>query len=200
LAHSSSEWIVITAHDLIVATDTFSVMLETGAEHLEFGILGPHYADEPDSGDGVLDEHDGILRRKWICGACMLVRRRCAEETGPFDEDYSSWWEDIDYGFRARQAGWQLGQVLAASATTLGHAGGTRGEIQRHSNRLLFAAKHGGMRALPRASWVLTKQAAWSARQGKGRGAFENLAAIPRGLSRAARLGRHPPGWGGLRH
>jgi GT2 family glycosyltransferase len=45
----------------------------------------------------------------------MLIRRELIENIGLLDEGYFMYWEDIDYGFKARNSGWKL-EVASESA------------------------------------------------------------------------------------
>lgn len=47
-------------------------------------------------------------RCDYLSGACLLLRASMLDEIGLFDEGYFFYWEDIDLGFRAREAGWTL--------------------------------------------------------------------------------------------
>lgn len=42
----------------------------------------------------------------WVSGACMLMKREVYESIGGLDEKYFLLCEDIDYCYRAKQAGW----------------------------------------------------------------------------------------------
>jgi GT2 family glycosyltransferase/glycogen synthase len=44
----------------------------------------------------------------WVSGACMIVRRKVIEEVGMLDERFFIYWEDADWCWRIRQAGWQV--------------------------------------------------------------------------------------------
>ncbi|MDQ7063500.1 MAG: glycosyltransferase family 2 protein [candidate division KSB1 bacterium] len=44
----------------------------------------------------------------YITGCCVLVRRACIETIGLLDESYYIYGEDVDWSFRARQAGFRL--------------------------------------------------------------------------------------------
>jgi N-acetylglucosaminyl-diphospho-decaprenol L-rhamnosyltransferase len=45
----------------------------------------------------------------WALGACLLVRRRAFEAVGGFDERQWMYAEDLDLGWRLREAGWITG-------------------------------------------------------------------------------------------
>lgn len=42
----------------------------------------------------------------WVSGGCMMIRREVMEAIGVLDEDFFFGGEDLEYCFRARQAGW----------------------------------------------------------------------------------------------
>lgn len=53
----------------------------------------------------------------WATGGCLLVRRRCLEQLGGFDEAFFLYYEDVDFCRRAMQAGWRVAYDPAATAT-----------------------------------------------------------------------------------
>jgi N-acetylglucosaminyl-diphospho-decaprenol L-rhamnosyltransferase len=84
-------------------------------------------------------------------GASFYVSRPCLREIGPMDEDYFLFFEDLDWGLRAKAA-WGLGY---AYASVVPHAGGTtigsatkragRSELAVYldfRNRLLFVRRN----------------------------------------------------------
>jgi hypothetical protein len=42
----------------------------------------------------------------WVAGASMIIRREVLAQIGVLDEDYYTYFDDIDYCMRARKAGW----------------------------------------------------------------------------------------------
>lgn len=42
----------------------------------------------------------------WVSGACMAVRREVLDAVGPLDEGYFLYYEEVDFCFRAKRAGW----------------------------------------------------------------------------------------------
>lgn len=69
------------------------------------------------------------------CGAAMLIKRALFERLGGFDEDYFSYVEDVDLGFRARLTGETCIQLNAAVVSHMGYASSGR--------RSEFATYHG---------------------------------------------------------
>jgi len=56
-----------------------------------------------------------------IPGGCLLVRREAVESVGPMDERFRLFYEDVDWCYRMRRAGWELRMLPGA---TLVHLGG----------------------------------------------------------------------------
>jgi N-acetylglucosaminyl-diphospho-decaprenol L-rhamnosyltransferase len=74
------------------------------------------------------------------CGAAMLIKRALFERIGGFDEDYFSYVEDVDFGFRARLIGETCIQLNAAVVSHMGYASSGR--------RSEFATYHGARNRL----------------------------------------------------
>jgi GT2 family glycosyltransferase len=51
-------------------------------------------------------DRDAPYPADWVSGACMLVRRAAIDEVGPPDPAFFFAWEDADWCFRMRAAGW----------------------------------------------------------------------------------------------
>lgn len=73
-------------------------------------------------------------------GACMYIKREVLDRVGLFDEDYPMGYEDVDYGLRAWQAGYEV--IYAPSAQLHHHESLTRGtevgERERTSQRVFW--------------------------------------------------------------
>ncbi len=52
-------------------------------------------------------DHERPFLGDWMAGACFCMRRETVEEVGPFDENMH-YFEDVDWCWRAKQAGWQI--------------------------------------------------------------------------------------------
>ncbi len=73
-------------------------------------------------------------------GACMYIRRDALDAIGLFDDAYGMGFEDVDYGLRAWQAGYEVAYV--PSARLYHHESATRGteqgERERASQRVFW--------------------------------------------------------------
>jgi GT2 family glycosyltransferase len=92
------------------------------------------------------------------CGGAAVYRRSAFAGVGPFDESFGAYLEDIDWGTRARLAGWTCRYEPAArgyhmrGATTRG--GGAYVSLQRR-NQLLLATKNLPAGILLRHGWKI---------------------------------------------
>jgi GT2 family glycosyltransferase len=73
-------------------------------------------------------------RRDYLSAACLLLRVEALRETGPFDESYFFYWEDVELGFRVREHGWTLAvsedcRVRHDEGSTLGRWSAVRWEL-----------------------------------------------------------------------
>jgi GT2 family glycosyltransferase len=58
----------------------------------------------------------------WAMGACLLIRREAWQSVGGFDEELWMYAEDLDLGWRLRQAGWSTHYVPEATFDHFGEA------------------------------------------------------------------------------
>ncbi len=83
-----------------------------------------------------------------VQGAFFLLRREVYEELGGFDERFFMYFEDVDFAYRANQAGWK--SYYFAQAQAFHRGGGTSQQIKAArlsywmAGRLLYASKHFG--------------------------------------------------------
>ena len=86
----------------------------------------------------------------WVSGASMIIRRQVIEDIGLMDEGYFLYFEEVDYCYRARRAGWQCWHVPSSSVLHLeGSSTGIRVASKRRaaywfdSRRRLFYKCYG---------------------------------------------------------
>jgi len=53
-------------------------------------------------------DHQTARPVDWVLGGCILVRRTALERTGPMDERFFLYFEDVDLCYRMWQAGWEV--------------------------------------------------------------------------------------------
>lgn len=98
-------------------------------------------------GSSMLDwEHDKTQDVDQVIGAFFLVRRILFETLGGFDERFFVYFEEVDFSYRARQAGWR--SVYLADVQAFHAGGGTSNQVKAKRlfyslrSRLLYAFKH----------------------------------------------------------
>lgn len=90
--------------------------------------------------------HDATREVDQLIGAFFLVRRALFESLRGFDERFFVYFEEVDFSYRAHQAGWS--SVYLADVQAFHAGGGTSNQIKARRlfyslrSRLLYAAKH----------------------------------------------------------
>ena len=93
------------------------------------------------------DHHDS-REVDQVTGAFFLVRRLVFEEIKGFDERFFMYFEDLDFAYRAKQAGWSSHYLAEAQA--LHYGGGSSYQVKSKrlyygfNSRVLYVAKHFG--------------------------------------------------------
>lgn len=103
---------------------------------------GSHFEADP----GPADEH-GLVDVAFVTGAAMGITRGALDAVGAFDEGFGlGYFEDVDWCFRAREAGFRVAYFAGASLIHLQQsaAGGLSFDamFRYHCNRLRFVLKH----------------------------------------------------------
>lgn len=130
------EFVLLLNNDTIVRPGAIRTQLEFMKAHPEIGITGTRLEDPDGTPQvsafrfaNALSEFDRGLRvglvtkllnryvmwqpiadtpapTGWVAGASMMIRREVLDAIGPLDEDYFTYFDDIDYCFVARKHGW----------------------------------------------------------------------------------------------
>ena len=89
----------------------------------------------------------------WVAGASMMIRREVFERIGLLDEAYFMYFEEVDFCFRARRAGWPCWYVPASrvvhlvgqssGVTDVKQANKRRPKYWFESRRRYFVKNHG---------------------------------------------------------
>jgi hypothetical protein len=82
----------------------------------------------------------------WVSGACLLVRRRVAEQVGLLDERFFLYTEDVDFCANVRRGGWKI--LFSPEAEIVHLRGRSRATVPRQASaayrrsHLAFYEKH----------------------------------------------------------
>lgn len=133
---NSAEYVLLLNDDAVVAPDALSQLIQAAEASPAAGFLGPNiYALEDrdrflSSGGvfaagwhpvhrGLGDEdqpwNHAVAEVDFLSGCALLVRREAVERIGLLDDRFFAYHEDIDWCYRARQAGFKLMVVPAAT-------------------------------------------------------------------------------------
>ena len=87
------------------------------------------------------------LRRHFLSGCALMVRRSAADEVGMFDERFFFYGEDMDWCRRMLDAGWLIGQIPSATVIHYGGAStltdGSGHLVQAERALFQYLRKHG---------------------------------------------------------
>jgi N-acetylglucosaminyl-diphospho-decaprenol L-rhamnosyltransferase len=75
-----------------------------------------------------------IYQTDWVSGACMIIRREVIRDIGYLDEGFYTYFDDCDFCFNARKAGWSTWYV--PTGTVLHLKGQSTGVKRQNPNRL----------------------------------------------------------------
>jgi GT2 family glycosyltransferase len=140
LHDSASEYILILNNDTVVAPDLLDNMVQVAESDPSIGMVGSKvcYYDFPGRIQGIggkvnmwtgrasligfkeidTGQYDKEQEVDYIFGCCLLVKTEVVRKIGLFDESYFCYWDETDYCFRARTAGYR---VVYAPAATVWH-------------------------------------------------------------------------------
>lgn len=125
---SSVDFVLILNNDMVVAADLVTRLVEAAERHPEAGVFSPRvlYMAEPDKvwferakwneqqcrlewpGQNSLEASLLPIESEtdYACGAALFFRVEVAKQIGLLDEAFFLVWEEVDWCFRARKAGW----------------------------------------------------------------------------------------------
>jgi GT2 family glycosyltransferase len=177
-------WVLVTSHDLELDPSALIRMVEAGNRRPTAGIVGPHFeagASNGRPGPVVAGLDAGVESRSWISGSCMLIRTRCFEELGGFDDRLGSYCEDVDLCRRAWSRGWEVLAVPSAIARATGSALDPGDKyVMMTGNGIAIDAKDGRTLAVAGAVVGLLLRSAAAALTGRRRVARLHLRALAR--------------------
>lgn len=99
------------------------------------------------------DDFDRLAEVDSVCGACMLVRISAIDSVGTLDERFFMYYEEVDWCFRMKAAGWKVyylpdAQVVHHSGQGAKQIGLSKMRIAYESQYLYFKKHHGLAQAL----------------------------------------------------
>ena len=166
------EYVLLLNSDTIVRPNAFAALIDFMDQHPKVGIAGSRLEDPDGTPQASafrfqspISEFDGslkfglvtrlfnrwILRRQslnqpcetdWVSGASMIIRKEVMRDIGFLDEGYYTYFDDIDFCFNARKAGWPTWYVPASRVVHLGgRATGVRLSGPKRLPPYLFEAR-----------------------------------------------------------
>jgi len=156
-------------NDTIVAPNLLSELAKEAKAHPEAGVFGPtiYFYDQPATlwyagggvdpktgrcfhhGCGASDQSVQVSEEKeYVCGCALAVRAKVVEKVGLLDQKFFLIWEEIDWCWRIRQAGYPCRLAPSAKVwhkVSSSFIDGNRGPMWQYyycRNRLLFHKKH----------------------------------------------------------
>ncbi len=143
------QYVLLLNADTIVRPNAFKILVDFMDQHPNVGIAGSRLEDLDGTPQrsafrfpSPLSEFEGGLKlglvsrllerwavappvsdeaceTDWMAGASMIVRREVFHDIGVLDEGYYTFFEDIDFCFNARKAGWPIWYVPASRVVHL---------------------------------------------------------------------------------
>ena len=165
---TDTDYVFLLNNDTVVEPDVLTMLVQAAERAGDTGMVGPKIYQHGkgtvlDSagtraipwlaqgfliGHGEVDQgqydHPGDL--PYVTGTALLVKRAVLEEVGPMDEDYFCYFDDFDWGLKARKAGYRL---LLVPKAVIHHKGSQTAGFnspfyvhQRIRGQIIFARKH----------------------------------------------------------
>jgi GT2 family glycosyltransferase len=143
------QYVLLLNADTIVRPNAFKILVDFMDQHPNVGIAGSRLEDPDGTPQrsafrfpSALSEFEGGLKlgpvsrllerwvvappvpdeaceTDWMAGASMIVRREVFRDVGVLDEGYFTFFEDVDFCFNVRKAGWPIWYVPASRVVHL---------------------------------------------------------------------------------
>ncbi|MGH7554003.1 MAG: glycosyltransferase family 2 protein [Longimicrobiales bacterium] len=89
---------------------------------------------------------NGPFAVPWVLGAALLIRRKAFDDVGGFDTSYFMYYEEVDFCFRLKSAGWEVHFVPMAKVTHVGGASTsqrrTEMTLQHYDSTVRYYRRH----------------------------------------------------------
>ena len=165
---SGCDYVLLLNNDTLMAPNFLRPLLQTFDIDSAAGVVSPkiRYYDRPDQlwyaggkfrqprligemvglGQPDIGQYDQSREVDFAVGCCMLIRRSVLERIGYLDERFFFYQEDVDFSYRAAQAGFSVWyQPASVIFHKVSHS--TRNDASRRTflyaqSRVIFFAKH----------------------------------------------------------
>ena len=118
------------------------------------------------------------IRKGFVAGAALLLRREALDDVGAFDPRFFMFYEDVDLCRRLERAGWGVGTCAEARVRHVGGAA-TRLDwptlyVEQLTSHLRYLTKHEGRRAaaVARAALIASVTLRWLTASGERRAGY----------------------------
>lgn len=166
----NADYILLLNNDTVVHPDLLKEFAQAATSHPTGGIFGAkiYFYDDPVliwHAGGDIDSHgrcfhigcgetdlekkrDAIVPIGYACGCAILIKSEVIQKIGMLSPQFFLIWEEIDFCFRARNAGYECFFVPKAKLwhkISISFEGGNHGPVWQYfywRNRLLFLENH----------------------------------------------------------
>jgi len=166
-----SDLLFLLNNDTVVAPGFINRIVDVAKDRPDAGVFGPkiYYHDDPATiwyaggsidprtgrcyhvGCGKPSGHNDIKETDYICGCALAIRSEVFREIGGLAPEFFLLWEEIDWCYRIRKAGYKCLFVPAAKVwhkVSSSFHEGNRGPMWQYfyfRNRLLFHKRNGSL-------------------------------------------------------
>lgn len=163
-----ADLLLLLNNDTVVAPNLLSELVKAAQNHPEAAVFGPKifFYDDPATiwyagggvdaktgrchhiGWGAAEGHKEEQETDYVCGCALAVRREAVEKVGMLSPEYFLIWEEIDWCWRIRKAGYKCLFVPKARVwhkVSASFPEGNRGptwQYYYYRNKLLFHRRH----------------------------------------------------------
>jgi GT2 family glycosyltransferase len=160
LPDDQANWTVTLNGEPVALRSVCRLLNTVGGFVRSDGVGGDVGADTPDDG-----RFDYPAERFYACGVALVARRETWQRVGPFASRYFTYYEDVDWSWRARLQGYTVltdptVSVLHHRSATSGGAQSPRVRVLSERNRTLTMVRNG--------PWRLAQAAIEDRRAGSG--------------------------------
>lgn len=136
LNNAEPDYLLLLNNDTVVDTEFLTEMVKVAESSLSIGLAGSktYFYDDPrrlqivwfsvdmrfgrTKALGVKEidqgQYENIREVDYVQGSCLLIKRKVIQDIGLLDESYVNYWDETDYCFRARKAGYKIVYVPKA--------------------------------------------------------------------------------------